>query len=117
MHDEESFRPPISDHRFWSEQAAPLREFLSETRSWKDLRAWAKANKRPLGLIRHTLAWLEHNNAVLSEEREAGEFYWIMRPSQRCAGEETASQPALAGTSQPRRSRSYTPPHKQDART
>jgi hypothetical protein len=67
--------PPASDPR-WAEWSKPVAAYLSEPRSWADLRAWSRKERINGNLLRHILAWLEEHR-LASSRNQGRALVWI----------------------------------------
>jgi hypothetical protein len=66
--------PPITDPR-WKDWAAPVKEYLSEPRTWAQLLKWARETHLNGSLLRNCLAWLEHNRMAASTNKRPVVWY------------------------------------------
>lgn len=67
-------QPPMSDSG-WPARCEPLRQFLSEPRTWADMKAWRKSLRVNEYDFRNNLAYLENERRIYAF-RQDGVFHW-----------------------------------------
>jgi hypothetical protein len=66
----------------WREWSAPVYRFLSQPRSWPELRKWAQETKvMPIPQMTQCLAWLDHMKIAYTMGHDTGDVRWISVPT------------------------------------